>query len=156
MILGITAWIFWLILFIFFILAEIFTVNLVSIWFALGSIVALGLSIAGATPIVQGISFFIVSILALAAFLYFKGSLKLTNSTIEKTNADRIIGKDGIVIETIDYLQGKGQVKVDGQIWTAESKDNAIIIEGITVQILEIKGVKVIVKPLDWQMNILC
>ena len=148
MILGISAWIFWLILFVVFILAEAFTVNLVSIWFALGSIVALGLSIAGVSPLGQGIAFFLVSIITLAAFLYYKGKLKITNTSIEKTNADRIIGKTGIVIETIDYLKAKGQVKVDGQIWSAESTENNIINEGVNVKVLEIKGVKVIVKEI--------
>ena len=53
MIFGINAWIFWLILAAIFIVIEVSTVNLVSIWFALGSFAALRASLFGADVATQ-------------------------------------------------------------------------------------------------------
>ena len=61
-------------------------------------------------------------------------------------NADRIIGKTAVVIETIDNLAGKGQVKVAGQIWTARSERDVVIPQDAEVTVLRIEGVKVFVE----------
>ena len=62
-----------------------------------------------------------------------------------KTNADRIIGMTAIVTEPINNTEGKGQAKVEGQIWTARSSDNQVIPAGEQVIIESINGVKIIV-----------
>jgi membrane protein implicated in regulation of membrane protease activity len=145
MIFGLPAWLFWLILSVFFIIIEVFTVNLISIWFALGSIVALGLSLFGASIPIQVALFLLVSMVAIGAFLLLRKRLHLTYNRIEKTNADRNVGKSGIVTQTINNLQNEGLVKIGGQIWSAISADQEIIPEGSTVTVSEIKGVKIIV-----------
>jgi len=64
----------------------------------------------------------------------------------ESTNADRCIGKTATVTEDIDNINATGQVKVDGQIWTARSINSSIIKKGTNVTVEKIDGVKLIVK----------
>ena len=63
------------------------------------------------------------------------------------TNADAVIGERAVVIEPIDNLAGKGQVKVKGQIWTARAGDNdAKYAKDEVLSVVAIEGVKLICK----------
>ena len=65
---------------------------------------------------------------------------------LSPTNADRVLGHEGIVIKTIDPMDGKGQIKVLGQVWSA--KADKVIEEGSKVKVLSMEGVKLIVEEL--------
>ena len=79
--------------------------------------------------------------------MYFWLSKRLKNKTnTVGTNADRLIGKTGVVISEIKSNLDVGQVKVMGQKWSAKS-DYAPIAENTKVTVLAIEGVKLIVKP---------
>jgi len=144
---GISDWVIWLILAIFFIILEVSTVNLITIWFALGSIIAMGFALIGLGIGWQIAAFIVISIASITLFLFFKGKLNLSTKTIEKTNADRNIGAIGIVTQRIDDLQAVGQVKVNGQIWSAVSIGGEFLEEGVEIEVVEIRGVKLYVKP---------
>ena len=61
------------------------------------------------------------------------------------TNADTVIGLEGVVSESINNLEARGQVKVRGQVWSARSADEAVTFdEGDIVRVLRIEGVKLI------------
>jgi membrane protein implicated in regulation of membrane protease activity len=60
-----------------------------------------------------------------------------------KTNLDDVVGKKGIVIKSI-LKDEIGRVKVMGKDWAAISDEE--IKEGTKVEILEIKGVKLVVE----------
>ena len=63
------------------------------------------------------------------------------------TNIDSIIGKEGIVIETIDTIKGVGQVKLGGEVWSAKSfVENVVIEKDTKVVVKEINGVKLVVE----------
>lgn len=66
----------------------------------------------------------------------------------EATNADRYVGMQGVVLQAIDNVQGKGQVKVQGSVWTAraEQEDGAIP-EKAAVTVIRIEGARLIVRP---------
>ena len=67
-----------------------------------------------------------------------------------KTNVDAIPGKIGLVTETIRPIEGEGQVKLEGQIWSAKPEDETTVIEaGTTVTVLSVEGVKLIVRPIS-------
>lgn len=136
----------WLVLMILFAVAEGVSVGLTSIWFALGALVALLVSLICPNLWVQSFVFVGVSLLTLClirplARRYFqpKGHTP--------TNADRILGKVGIVTEPIDNLAASGQIKVAGQIWTARSATDEPISAGVHVTVLRIEGVRVFVQP---------
>ena len=110
---------FWIAAFLAFGVLEAATVSLVSIWFMGGALLA-----------------------CLRPFMK-----KYVDPRRTRTNADRILGKEGIVTETIDNLQGTGTVKVDGVEWTARSQEEQVIEKGAVVRILKIEGVKIFVEP---------
>lgn len=133
----------WMLIFISLILLELITVNLVSIWFAIGSLAAFILSFWIEEITWQIITFIIVSFISL---LLTKGIVKkIRGREIEPTNLDRVIGKIGIVTEEITKLE-LGEVKVDGKKWSAISTKKIKI--GSKVEILSIDGVKLKVKEI--------
>ena len=58
-----------------------------------------------------------------------------------------MIGKHGVVLTEIDNLNGTGRIAVDGLDWSAKGVDETLIPKGTEVEILEIQGVKAVVKP---------
>ena len=123
---------------------EMATVQLVSVWFAVGSIAALIACLAGAPLIVQILIFGIVSVATLAAMR----PLAMKKLAVKKTstNADRYLGKVAVVISEIDNTLGTGQANVLGSIWTARSADGSVIPAGRRVVVEAIDGVKLIVR----------
>ena len=136
--------IFWLAAFIVFAIGEAVTVGLVSVWFAVGALAALFATALGAGLWLQITVFLGVSALALALFKPL--SSKFLRPKLSATNADRVIGSAALVTETIDNTQAQGQVKVNGQIWSARSAQDIVIPVGADVRVLRIEGVKVIVE----------
>lgn len=134
----------WLGVLIICIVLEAATLGLTTIWFAFGALASLLVSLFGAGIIIQVLIFIIVSI----CLLYFTRpiALKVLKIGHAKTNYESIIGKVGIVIEDIDNLSAKGQVKVDGQIWSCRSFHGSSIEKGMKVKVNEVKGVKLIVE----------
>ena len=50
----------------------------------------------------------------------------------------------GVVLVGIDSITEQGQVKVDGEVWSAKSQDGSSIEEGSEVKIIDISGVRVV------------
>ena len=138
--------IFWLAAFIVFAIGEAVTVGLVSVWFAVGALAAMFATAFGAGLWLQITVFLGVSALALALFKPL--SSKFLKPRISATNADRVIGAQALVTETIDNAQAQGQVRVKGQVWSARSDQDVVIPAGRDVKVLRIEGVKVIVETL--------
>ncbi len=65
------------------------------------------------------------------------------------TNAYSIIGKTGIVTSDIEPISGKGQVKINNEVWSAKTKDSTIIKKDSIITVTAIDGVKVVVTPKD-------
>lgn len=133
----------WLMLFVVLLVVEIVTVNMVSVWFAAGALITALLSLLIESTAVQ-IAIFVISS-ALCLILTQPIVKKITKGKITRTNLDRVIGKIGIVTETITKLE-PGEVKVDGKRWSALS-DKKIEV-GRNVEILSIDGVKLHVKEI--------
>jgi len=135
----------WLGIVILMLVIEIITLGLTTFWFAGGALVAFVAALLGAPLVVQIILFVVVSVALLVITRPI--ALKYFNKSRVKTNVESIIGKEGIVTDTIDNLSGTGQVKIDGMDWTARAKDSHRSFEiGETVRVVEIQGVKVIVE----------
>ena len=93
----------------------------------------------------QIIAFVIVSVILL--ILTRPWALKYLNSRTVRTNADSLIGQTALVKETINNMESKGLVQLNGQDWTARSFEaGEIIPEGSEVIVKEIRGVKLIVE----------
>lgn len=135
---------FWLIVFIIMVVVELATMGLTTIWFAGGAAVAFLLSLADVPVALQILAFFGVSVILLAVTRPL--AMKHLNLKREKTNTDDMIGKSAMVLTEIDNNNGKGQIRFNGIEWTARSAEGTVIPEGAQVEIVEIKGVKAIVK----------
>jgi membrane protein implicated in regulation of membrane protease activity len=70
---------------------------------------------------------------------------KFSKKRVQPTNADRYIGLEGIVEETVDNTEGTGIVKVEGSTWTARSSDGSRIEKGSNITVDRIDGVKLMV-----------
>ena len=125
-------------------IAEASTATLVAIWFIPSAILSAALAKLGVGVTWQVVAFFVLSILLIVF------ARKLLSKYIVKkpipTNADALIGKVGVVEEDIDNLAFRGIVKVNGQTWSAKSHDGTVIPKFSEVEILEIQGVKLVVK----------
>ena len=120
---------------------EFATVNLVTIWFAIGSLAAVILSFFIDSVFIQSTIFIIVSLVAL---ILTKPIIKKFNIVQKNpTNSDRFIGREGVVIKDIRDNE-YGKVDVSGDVWTATSK--SAIKEGTKVVVKDIEGVKLVVE----------
>lgn len=123
---------------------EIGTAGFMMFWFAIGAIVALISSFFVDSIVTQTIVFIISSTILLFATRSFVNKFSKTDG--KKTNAYSIQGKIGKVTRDIDPIEGKGQIKVDGEVWSAKSEDNTYISKDKEVIIDKIDGVKAVVK----------
>lgn len=137
-------WYFWLILAGIFVIVEIATVGFLIFWLSLGSLCAMLTSFFTDNIIIQTAVFVVTSVLFIFLTRPLAKKLAKTDNTLV-TNAFSIIGKKAIVIKEINPTLGVGQIKIDGQVWTAKSTNEEIISEGTEVLILNIDGVKAVV-----------
>lgn len=145
-------WKLWLIIAGLFFIGEIATVGFLIFWFGIGALIAMIVSLFTTNIVIQTTVFLVSStilIFATKPFVKKFADVKKTN-----TNVYSIIGKKALVIKTIDPIHSIGQIKLNGEVWTAESENNEIIEEGLEVEVKEIKGVKAIVKPVKVENNI--
>lgn len=135
----------WLALVITLSIVEILTVNLVSIWFVASGIIAMIISLITDNIAIQ-ITVFVI--LGLLFMLLTKNIVKKIVPKKEKTNLDRIIGMEGVVLSKITKNH-PGEVKVDGKIWSAIADET--IKEDEIVKILEINSTKIKVEKVkEW------
>lgn len=127
----------WLIFFIILVIIELITVNLVTIWFALGALITSLVSLYTTDTVILLAFFVITSLLLLILTKPVVKKLKVKK--VVATNLDQVIGKTGIVSVPIEKDQ-IGEVKVLGKTWSAYSDKE--ISKDKKVKILSISGVK--------------
>ena len=123
---------------------EAATVQLVTVWFAVGGVAGLIAYAAGLEIWLQILIFAIVSAVALAVTRPLVK--KFTNGRRMPTNADRFIGEKAVVTEKIENELSKGAVKIGGLEWTARSVDSETADVGEQVTVEAIEGAKLIVR----------
>ena len=131
----------WLIFFIILVIIELITVNLVTIWFALGALITSLVSLYTTDTVILLAFFVITSLLLLILTKPVVKKLKVKK--VVATNLDQVIGKTGIVSVPIEKDK-IGEVKVLGKTWSAYSDKE--ISKDKKVKILSISGVKLKVK----------
>ena len=135
----------WLIALVAFIIIEIATMGLTTIWFAGGALIALVLALVKTSFYVQLGAFLIISIVLL--FCTRPLAMKFFNGERTRTNVDSVIGKQAVVVAGIDNLKEEGQVILNGMEWSARSyEEGNIIPTGAVVEVVEVQGVKLMVR----------
>lgn len=141
-----TIWI-WLGIFVLTVILEASTQDFVSIWFSVGSLVAIAISYS-APFWVELIVFVVISAMA----LIFTRPLvkKLMDRTVRKTNSDDFVGKRVKVEKEITKYDG-GLVKLNGIVYSAilmEEEEKPIPLDSI-VEVVSLKGNRVVVKLIE-------
>ena len=122
-------------------------IHLVSIWFAIGSLVAMFAAMFHAEVWLQIVLFVAVS--GVLLFSLWPVTRKVLKPKLTKTNVDAVVGMRGHVTEDIDNIDAVGQVKLGGMYWTARSVSGENIPKGTLVQVERIEGVKAFVSPVE-------
>ena len=135
----------WLALLLFFAVAEAATIALVSIWFAAGALAALLATIFTNDIWIQILLFVVVSAVTMAVVRPLARKYVLPHRV--PTNADRVIGREGVITQAVDNLAPAGVVVVAGMAWTARSDSGENIPEGTVVTVKRSEGVKLFVAP---------
>ncbi|NYB26262.1 MAG: NfeD family protein [Methanobacteriaceae archaeon] len=134
----------WIALAALFFIGEMLTTGFFLLWFGVGASVSAVLNYLGFDPLVQFVTFIIISLVLIGISRPF--AKRITKDSPKKAAADRLIGKEALVIEEVAPHKG-GLVKIDGDIWKAVAAQ--IIEDGETVNIEGIEGTKLVVKPIE-------
>ena len=104
--------------------------------FSIGAAFACGAAAVGLGFYAQLVFFAVFTLISL--FLVRPVALRYFHRHDEGrvSNADALLGRHGKVVETIQ-AGGFGRVQIDGDIWKAETKDNADIPEGSNVVVVD-------------------
>ena len=138
----------WAALIILFVVVEVITVGLTSIWFAGGALVALLLAAAGLDVVWQFVAFLVVSVILL--MFTRPWALKYMKPKLVKTNYEAAVDKNVCLTETVDNIKGTGTAVLNGQEWTARAyEDGKVYPAGTIVKVKEIRGVTLYVTESD-------
>ncbi len=136
---------FWAIAFVTFVVIEICTIQLVSIWFAAGALVTLLITYFVQMHILTQLGIFIVAtgIFLTVTFPYMS---RLRHKPHVSTNSELDVGKTAEVIEEINTDKGTGRARLNGVDWCAvpENPDD-VIPEGSIVTVVNVRGTKLTV-----------
>lgn len=139
------GWLIWMALMVLFAAVEAATVSLVSLWFVGGSLAAMAVCLLGGSPLLQVLSFVLVSAALLACLRPFVRKFVTPKKTA--TNADLALGREAYLTETVDNLRGTGALKLDGREWSVRSMDGSVLPEGTLVKVVKLEGVRLYVQP---------
>ncbi len=134
----------WLAIIVIAIIVEVFTVDMLSIWFAGGGLLAM-LSAALNAPIALQICIFVV--VSIILLLVFR-KVVLDKLAKEKSNlnADSAIGKEFMLLSAVGF-NTPGTIKVNDVVWNAVCEDQSVTIpENTKVKVIGIKGNKYIIE----------
>ena len=140
------AW-FWLGMIILFLVIEMITISLVSIWFVGGSLAGFLTAWLTGKLWIQLLVFLVVSIILLLLLRPLARKLAVKQKDQMVSGAKAMIGRQAIVTEEIDTVHAKGAVQINGQYWTAKTelfRDK--IPKDTIVEVIDVDGVKLIVR----------
>jgi membrane protein implicated in regulation of membrane protease activity len=137
------AWVWWVIAAAGLAAVEVFTLDLVFIMLAGGSLVAAGVAAADGHVAVQIAVAIVVALAGLA--LLRPVALRHLKSTPElRTGTAALVGREALVIE--DVGPHGGRVKLNGEVWSARSYDGASVFPaGQSIAVLQIEGATALV-----------
>lgn len=125
------------------VIAELSTMQLISIWFAAGALASFITALCGFGMGLQMFVFILVSVLLLSVTRPLLSKFRVGDT--QPTNMELDIGKTALIIEEVNNSADKGRARLNGVDWKAVSTDNSVIPEGSVVTIDDIKGTKLFV-----------
>jgi membrane protein implicated in regulation of membrane protease activity len=129
-----------------FIIGEVFTEGFFLLWFGIGAALSGVLAIFGVGPAWQWAAFVVISGVLFAVSRRFAD--RFTHKQPPGIGADRLIGRQGVVLEAINNLENVGKVRIDKEEWRAESADDSTIEPGTRVEVVRLDGTHAVVRVL--------
>lgn len=122
---------------------EIFTAGFWFLWLAIAGVIVALLIQFGLLPALE-VQLLIFAIITLLLIIFTRPLvMKFVNSTDTVSNVKALIGQHGITLSSIVPMQF-GQVKVNGEVWTAIAEEE--LEENTRIEVVGIDGVKLLVK----------
>jgi membrane protein implicated in regulation of membrane protease activity len=144
--LGENSWAIWLSLAFLLGIAEIMSLDLVLIMLAVGALAAAGIAVLA--PSVWWLQILVAAAVSITMLLLLRPTVlaKVRNMPGYRSSADKMVGSSGVAISQID--KSGGEIKVDGQSWSARPYSSDVVIEqGTEIEVYEIDGVIAVVYP---------
>jgi membrane protein implicated in regulation of membrane protease activity len=136
----------WLALAVILSIAEIFTAGFFLLPFGIGAAVAAFLEYFAPGSIGwQWAAFIGVSSLLLVVLRRIAN--RITHEPPQKVAGDRLIGKDGVVIETLEDHSPRGRVRVQREEWRADAPGFEPLPEGTPITVVAVEGTHLVVRP---------
>jgi membrane protein implicated in regulation of membrane protease activity len=132
------AWTVWLAAAMLLGVAELASLDLALLMLAVGCLVGAGVAAAELPFVVQALAAALASV-AMLVFVRPSVVRRLHSGPSLVHGAAALIGREGFALSEVDARGG--QVKLDGEVWTARPYDEiAVIPPGARVQVFEIRG----------------
>ncbi len=142
-------WSLWLILAAIFLVIEFLSQSIWALCVAIGLTAAMCGSLAGLTPIWQGILLIGICIASYLLILPLLKKIYMRGSKPIATGMDALIGRSGILSETI-FPGMLGRVRIDGDNWQVRSdNDNEEIKAGTKITVVSYDSIILTVKRAD-------
>ena len=148
---NVEIWLLWLILAAVLLIGEVFTAGFFLFWFSIGAAAAGLTALMGAGEVVQLLVFIVVSGVLFATGRKFAN--RVTKKQPPRIGADRFVGGIGVVLEEINQLTGTGKVRIDQELWRAESENGEVVPAGAAVKVLRIDGTRTIVQKMEKEIE---
>lgn len=144
--LGDNAWALWLSLAFLLAVAEVLSLDLVLIMLAVGAVAGAGVAVVAPglwwlqIVVALGVSFGMLALLRPTLMA------KVRNMPGYRSSTAKMVGSTGVAISEI--TRNGGEIKVDGQSWTARPYSADLVIEtGTEIEVYEIDGAIAVVYP---------
>lgn len=124
--------------------AELVAPGLVLLPFGLGAGVAAIIGFLGGPPLLQAVVFLF------ASFGFYLGLRPLSrrfnnDEPSDGIGASRLIGATGTVLERVERGD-TGLVRIDREEWRAECASGDVLVPGMTIRVVEVRGTRVVVE----------
>ena len=144
--LGDNAWAIWLSLAFLLAVAEIMSLDLVLIMLAVGALAGAGVSVVA--PGMWWLQILVAAGVSVSMLLLLRPTVlaKVRSMPGYKSSAAKMVGSTGVAVSQVD--RSGGEIKVDGQSWTARPYSIDLVIEqGTEIEVYEIDGAIAVVYP---------
>lgn len=126
---------------------ELFTAGFFLLPFAVGAAAAAVLAFLDVSVPIQLVTFVVISVVFLAVLQRFAKN-EQDNTVAARAGANRFIGRLAVVMEPVKYLETTGMVRMGTEEWRATVDADIVIPTGARVEIVEVRGTRLVVKPI--------
>ncbi len=138
-------WSAWLALAAVLAISEMFTLDLTLLMLAVGALA--GVAIGFVLPDLLWVQVVAAVVVALACLGLVRPEIlkKVQRGQGYRSSIDQVVGSAGVVVREVTSTDG--EVKINGEAWSARSYDGEPITVGVEIEVFEINGVTALVYP---------